>query len=71
MSDSEREQVKAWLIKASFSIGMTCVAQVFAFVWFVSKLDSKVAEIDADVRTLVPRVEILERDYWKRGGGDQ
>ena len=71
MSDAEREQVKAWLIKASFSIGATCVMQVFAFVWFISKLDSKVAEIDADVRALAPRVEILERDYWKRGGNGQ
>ena len=71
MSDQEREQVKAWLIKASFSIGMTCVMQVFAFVWFISKLDSKVAEIDADVRALAPRVEVLERDYWKRGGNGQ
>ncbi len=68
MSDQEREQVKAWLIKASFSIGMTCVLQIFAFIWFISKLDSKVAEIDADVAQLMPRVEVLERDYWKRGG---
>jgi hypothetical protein len=71
MSDVEREAVKAWLIKASFSIGATCLLQIFAFIWFVSKLDSKVAEIDADVRTLVPRVELLERDYWKRGGNEQ
>ncbi len=68
MSDQEREQVKAWLIKASFSIGITCVLQIFAFIWFISKLDSKVAEIDADVAQLMPRVEVLERDYWKRGG---
>jgi hypothetical protein len=71
MSDSEREAVKAWLIKASFSIGATCLLQIFAFVWFVSKLDSKVAEIDQDVSKLLPRVEVLERDYWKRGGNGQ
>jgi hypothetical protein len=71
MSDAEREQVKAWLIKATFSIVAACFMQVMAFVWFISKLDSKVAEIDADVRTLVPRVETLERDYWKRGGNAQ
>lgn len=71
MSDAEREQVKAWLIKASFSIGATCVLQIFAFIWFISKLDSKVAEIDQDVAQLMPRVEVLERDYWKRGGNAQ
>ena len=71
MSDQEREQVKAWLIKASFSIGATCVLQIFAFIWFISKLDSKVAEIDQDVAQLMPRVEVLERDYWKRGGNGQ
>ena len=71
MSDAECEQVKAWLIKASFSIGATCVLQIFAFIWFISKLDSKVAEIDQDVARLMPRVEILERDYWKRGGNGQ
>lgn len=71
MSDQEREQVKAWLIKASFSIGITCLMQIFAFLWFISKLDSKVAEIDVDVRDLAPRVDVLERDYWKRGGSGQ
>lgn len=71
MSDAEREQVKAWLIKASVSIGATCVLQIFAFIWFISKLDSKVAEIDQDVAQLMPRVEVLERDYWKRGGNGQ
>ena len=71
MSDQEREQVKAWLIKASVCIVMTCVSHVFAFVWFIYKIDSKVAEIDADVRALAPRVEVLERDYWKRGGNGQ
>jgi hypothetical protein len=70
MSDAEREQVKAWLIKASFSIAATCLLQVMAFIWFISKLDSRVAEIDADVAKLVPRVEVLERDFWKRGGGN-
>lgn len=68
MSDAEREQVKAWLIKASVSIGMTCVLQIMAFVWFMAKLDSKVADIALDVHDMKPRIELLERDYWKRGG---
>ena len=53
----ETQKARAWIFKS--------------FVWFVSKLDSKVAEIDADVSKLVPRVEVLERDYWKRGGNGQ
>ncbi len=68
MSDSEKDQVRIWLIKASVSIGMTCVLQIMAFVWFMAKLDSKVTDIDRDVMSLIPRVETLERDYWKRGG---
>jgi len=68
MSDAEKEQVKAWLFKASFSIGFTCALQIVAFVWFISKLDSRVTAIDEDITRLLPRVELLERDYWKRGG---
>jgi len=69
MSDAEKDQVKAWLIKASVSIAFTCLIQIMAWIWFMAKLDSKVLQIDNDVRLLVPRVETLERDYWKRGGG--
>lgn len=64
MSDSEREQLKAWLIKASVTIGATMLLQAIGLVWSAAKLDSRVTEIAADVEVMRPRVDEL----WYRFG---
>ena len=64
MSETEREQLKHWLIKASVTIGATMLLQAIGLVWSAAKLDSRVTEIAADVEVMRPRVDEL----WYRFG---
>lgn len=64
MSETEREQLKHWLIKASVTIGATMLLQAIGLVWSAAKLDSRVTEIASDVEVMRPRVDEL----WYRFG---
>lgn len=67
MSNQEREQLKAWLIKASVTIGTTMLLQAIGLVWSAAKLDSRVTEIASDVEIMRPRVDEL----WYRFGSQE
>lgn len=64
MSDSERSQV----FKSLAGFAVVLIAQTVAISWWAATLQANVANHDEQLDNLAPRVELLERDYYRRGG---
>jgi len=64
MSDSERTQV----YKSLAAFGAVLIAQTVAISWWAATLQANVANHEERLDVIGPRVEILERDYYRRGG---
>jgi hypothetical protein len=63
MSEAERKNVNVAL--ASF--GLVLIAQTAAMSWWAATLQANVNSHDERLDILVPRVERLEADYYRRG----
>ena len=64
MSDSERSQV----YKSLAAFASVLIAQTVAISWWAATLQANVATHEERLDAIGPRVEILERDYYRRGG---
>lgn len=62
MSDSDRQAVKHWLA----SVSVVLILQIGALIWFLAKIDSRIANVEG----MSVRVETLWEHYL-RGGGDK
>lgn len=64
MSDSERSQV----FKSLAVFASVLLAQTVAISWWAATLQASVANHEERLDAIGPRVEVLERDYYRRGG---
>jgi type II secretory pathway component PulJ len=64
MSDQERRSVN--LALASFA--MVLIAQTATMSWWAATLQANVSQHDERLDALQPRVELLEQDFYRRGG---
>jgi hypothetical protein len=64
MSDAERKSVN--LALASFALVL--IAQTAAMSWWAATLQANVSQHDERLDALSPRVEMLEQDFYRRGG---
>lgn len=64
MSDSERSQV----YKSLAAFASVLIAQTVAISWWAATLQANVANHEERLDAIGPRVEVLERDYYRRGG---
>jgi len=64
MSDSERTQV----YKSLAAFGAVLIAQTVAISWWAATLQANVSNHEERLDLLQPRVQLLEQDFWKRGG---
>jgi hypothetical protein len=59
MSDSEKSAVKSWLA----SVSVVLILQVGALVWFLAKVDSRIAGLESQTA----KVETLWEHYLRSG----
>jgi len=64
MSDNERTQV----YKSLAAFGAVLIGQTVAISWWAATLQANVANHEERLDLLQPRVQLLEQDFWKRGG---
>lgn len=64
MSDLERSQV----FKSLAVFASVLLAQTVAISWWAATLQANVAHHSRELDALSPRVEMLEQDYYRRGG---
>lgn len=64
MSDAERRNVNVAL--ASF--GVVLLTQALALCWWAATLQANVSNHEERLDLLGPRIEVLEQDYYRRGG---
>jgi hypothetical protein len=67
MSDNERFAV----YKSLVAFGAVLIAQTIAVAWWAATLQANVTAHDEHLDSIMPRIEILERDYYRRGGQTQ
>lgn len=67
MSDNERFAV----YKSLVAFGAVLIAQTIAVAWWAATLQANVTAHDEHLDNIVPRIELLERDYYRRGGNQQ
>lgn len=60
MSDSDRQAVKHWLA----SVSVVLILQIGALIWFLAKIDSRIANVEG----MSVRVETLWENYLRGGG---
>ena len=60
MSDSDRQAVKHWLA----SVSVVLILQIGALVWFLAKVDSRLAGLESQTA----KVETLWEHYLRGGG---
>lgn len=65
MSDIERSQV----YKSLAAFAGVLIAQTVAISWWAATLQANVANHEERLDAIGPRVEILERDLYRREGG--
>ena len=63
MSDEEKSAVKHWLA----SVSIVLILQIGALIWFLAKVDSRIANVEG----LSARVETLWEHYIRTGGNGQ
>jgi hypothetical protein len=66
MSDQERFAV----YKSLVAFGAVLIAQTMAVAWWAATLQANVRMHDEQLDALAPRLEMLERDYYRRGGAN-
>ena len=64
MSDQERRNVNISL--AGFAIVL--LTQAIALSWWAATLQANVANHEERLDVIAPRLEVLEQDYYRRGG---
>lgn len=64
MSDQERFAV----YKSLVAFGAVLIAQTMAVAWWAATLQANVRMHDEQLDAISPRLEMLERDYYRRGG---
>lgn len=64
MSDIERTQV----YKSLAAFGAVLIGQTVAISWWAATLQANVSNHEERLDLLQPRVQLLEQDFWKRGG---
>jgi hypothetical protein len=67
MSDQERFAV----YKSLVAFGAVLIAQTMAVAWWAATLQANVRMHDEQLDAINPRLEMLERDYYRRGGANQ
>lgn len=67
MSDNERFAV----YKSLIAFGAVLITQTIAVAWWAATLQANVQAHDEKIDDFVPRIEMLERDYYRRGGSKQ
>jgi hypothetical protein len=67
MSDQERFAV----YKSLVAFGAVLIAQTMAVAWWAATLQANVRMHDEQLDAINPRLEMLERDYYRRGGENQ
>jgi hypothetical protein len=63
MSDAEKSAVKHWLA----SVSIVLILQIGALIWFLAKVDSRIANVEG----LSVRVETLWEHYLRTGGASK
>ena len=64
MSDRERFAV----YKSLVAFGAVLITQTIAVAWWAATLQANVAMHDELIDDLQPRIEMLEQDFYRRGG---
>lgn len=64
MSDGERTQV----YKSLAAFATVLIVQTVSVAWWAATLQANVANHERQLASISPRVELLERDYYRRGG---
>lgn len=64
MSEQERQNVN----RALLAFGSVLVSQTVAVTWWAATLQAQVTHNERQINDLSPRVEMLEADYFRRGG---
>lgn len=64
MSETERQNVN----RALLAFGSVLITQTVAVAWWAATLQANVANHEERLDAIGPRVEVLERDYYRRGG---
>jgi hypothetical protein len=67
MSDQERRNVNISL--AAFAVVL--IGQAVALSWWAATLQANVTNHEERLDILGPRIEVLEKDYYRRGGNGQ
>jgi len=64
MSEQERQNVN----RALLGFGAVLVSQTVAVTWWAATLQAQVTHNERQLNDITPRVEMLEVDYFRRGG---
>lgn len=64
MSDAERRNVNISL--AAFAVVL--IGQAVALSWWAATLQANVTNHEERLDLIGPRIEVLERDFYRRGG---
>jgi len=67
MSDRERFAV----YKSLVAFGAVLITQTIAVAWWAATLQANVAMHDELIDDLQPRIEMLEQDFYRRGGNER
>lgn len=67
MSDRERFAV----YKSLVAFGAVLIAQTMAVAWWAATLQANVAMHDEQLDAIQPRLEMLEQDFYRRGGNQR
>jgi len=67
MSDRERFAV----YKSLVAFGAVLITQTIAVAWWAATLQANVAMHDEQLDDLQPRIELLEQDFYRRGGNKE
>lgn len=67
MSDQERRNVNISL--AAFAVVL--IGQAVALSWWAATLQANVTNHEERLDIIAPRLEVLEKDYYRRGGNGQ
>lgn len=60
MSDADKSAVKHWLA----SVSVVLILQIGALIWFLAKIDSRIANVEG----MGDRVDTLWENYLRSGG---
>lgn len=63
MSDADKSAVKHWLA----SVSVVLILQIGALIWFLAKVDSRIANVEG----MHDRVDTLWENYLRGGGNSK